>query len=387
MLAGPIDIQPSTRTVALFEHALDFLDTLGLRAPLQAHGAPLVTMRIVDDTGSIFPHPPVEFHASEIGLDAFGWNIENAQLLQLMAGVAHATRGLRHEPQFVTGYEISETGVSAKLGNGATVHCKLVAAADGARSLARKAAGVKVQTSDYPQIALTAVLAHQLAHQNVSTEFHTREGPFTLVPLPDGDQGEHKHTQRSSLVWLMHPRRRAVLEAMNSQDLALTIEKQSHYLLGKMKLLHGPAFVPMHGLRARAFARARIALIGEAAHVFPPIGAQGLNLGLRDSAALAQCLGDKSQQDFDPGNAQVIQAYDSARRADIVSRSFGVDLLDRALLSRSPLTDLVRATGLSLLAGFGPLRRLAMREGIAPNYKSREGVAPGFSNQVRKSRP
>jgi len=149
----------------------------------------------------------------------------------------------------------------------------LIVAADGQRSLCRSAAGIKTDTRDYPQVALTVSFAHSRPHRDTSTEFHTTSGPFTVVPLLGN---------RSSLVWVLDPIDAETIAALDDAALSQEIERRSHSILGKVTLEPGRGLFPLHVATARPFAAKRIALIGEAAHVIPPIGAQGLNLGLRD---------------------------------------------------------------------------------------------------------
>ncbi len=234
---------------------------------------------------------------------------------------------------------------------------RLLVGADGARSLARAAAGIATRRRSYPQTALTLNLAHARPHGDTSTEFHTESGPFTLVPLPG---------QRSSLVWVLEPAHAAELAAMSDADLAAAIERRAHSLLGTMHAEPGRGVFPLAIQTADAFARARIALVGEAAHVVPPIGAQGLNLGLRDGATLAELVADARRDNRDVGAPDVLARYDRQRRADVTSRTIGVDMLNRSLLTDFFPVHGARGLALYLVDRIGPLRRALMREGVTP---------------------
>jgi 2-octaprenyl-6-methoxyphenol hydroxylase len=370
-LAGPVDLRATTRTVALLDGSMRFFEALGLRSTIEAQGAPLRVMRIVDDTGSLFRGPPAEFDAGEIGLDAFGWNIGNDILLRLLADAVGKNPNIRHVDELTTGYDFAADAVTMHLAGGRKLRGNLLIACDGQRSLARESAQISAQTWSYPQTALTAMLSHTVCHDDVSTEFHTREGPCTFVPLP-GRSGGRWH---SSLVWVMHPREAKRRAALDPAALIREIERASHHILGAMTLERGPGFVPMEGLLARDFSGKRIALAGEAAHAFPPIGAQGLNLGLRDVAHLRDCV--ERYGTTDAGAPEVLAAFSRQRRADIGSRTFGVDMLNRSLLTPLLPVDFVRGMGLRLLANVRPLRRLAMREGIMP-----QGNVPSMMKQT-----
>ena len=183
-------------------------------------------------------------------------------------------------------------------------------------------------------------------------EFHTESGPFTLVPLPG---------RRASLVWVVSPQKAGQLRELDDTALAREIEKQSHALLGHVSVDSQRSFWPMSAIMAAAQAGPRVALIGEAAHVLPPIGAQGFNLTLRDIAALAKAL----QGAADPGAEAVLDAYAKARRFDIGTRHSAVDLLNRSLLSGQFTLQGLRGLGLYALERIGPLRRAVMRQGLA----------------------
>jgi 2-octaprenyl-6-methoxyphenol hydroxylase len=210
---------------------------------------------------------------------------------------------------------------------------------------------------DYPQVALTVCLRHSRSHHNTSTEFHTPSGPFTFVPLP-GD--------RSSLVWVLDPEAADELADLDDTELSNEIERASYSILGKIEVEPGRGRVPLRVATARRFADKRIALVGEAAHVIPPIGAQGLNLGLRDAATISELAILANRNDQDVGSDDVLARYDRLRRADVGSRTFAVDLLNRTLLSDLLPAQSARGLGLYLIDRIGPLRRAVMREGVAP---------------------
>jgi 2-octaprenyl-6-methoxyphenol hydroxylase len=358
-VVGLPDVGGAARTVALFDGSIRFLDSLGVWALVAQESAALRVMRIVDDTGSLFRAPPTEFHSSEIGLEAFGWNIENRILVEAMAQAARNHPHIRLIADTVAEYEFQAGAAIARTQSGEEIEAKLVVAADGRRSPARRAARIAAREWEYPQVAITAIFAHRRPHGEVSTEFHTRQGPCTFVPLP----GTREHAMRSSLVWLMSPREAERRQAMAAEEFAREAEGASHHLLGRLTLLSARGVIPMSGLTAGTLTAPRLALVGEAAHVFPPIGAQGLNLGLRDCAHLAEAL---ETETGDPGASEPLARYEGLRRGDVASRTMAVDTLNRALLTNFLPMDFLRGAGLSALGAIGPLRRLAMREGVLP---------------------
>lgn len=352
VLFGQASAPRDGRTVALLDGSWRLLEALGLTEALDAVAAPLAVMRMVDDTGSLFRQPPVEFKAAELGLPAFGWNIENAVLVEAMAAKAAGEPRIRMIPQAVT--EIVAGADSVRLaGDGFTpVAARLVVGADGRKSRVREAAGITARNWSYPQMALTAILSHRREHQDASTEFHTRSGPCTLVPMSG---------RRSSLVWLVEPQDADRLAGLDDLAFAREVERRTHSILGAMAVAGPRGRVPMGGLSVDRFAAARMALIGEAAHVFPPIGAQGLNLGLRDVAALRDAIAGAD----DPGTEAALSTYDRSRQADVRLRTGAVDALNRTLLTDLLPADLMRGAGLLALSRIAPLRRLVMRQGLA----------------------
>jgi 2-octaprenyl-6-methoxyphenol hydroxylase len=358
VLIGGLDIRRDGRTVALLNGSVRFLEALGVWPSLVTEAAPLEIMRIIDDTGSLFRPPPVAFSCREIDLDAFGWNIENATLVEKLAEAARAYEGLTILPQQATDFRTEADRAVLKLADGSEIETNLVVAADGRNSRLRQIAGIETHTWSYPQTALTAILAHDQEHREASTEFHTRHGPFTLVPLPG---------RRSSLVWVTSPKQAEHLSKLDDAALALEIEHQAHSLLGAMRIDGPRGLVPMSGLSVNRFGAPRLALVGEAAHVFPPIGAQGLNLGFRDVASLRDAVVDAFDAGREAGSDETLRQYQRSRDLDVRLRTAAVDGLNRTLLTGLLPADLLRGAGLLALSKVGFLRRAVMREGVLPH--------------------
>jgi 2-octaprenyl-6-methoxyphenol hydroxylase len=347
--------EPDHRTTALLASSVTALQTLGVWQACLPDAAPLKRLRIVDDTRRVFRAPEVSFDAAEIGLDAFGHNIENRHLLAALEARAAALK-LPRVAVAALAIKPDADGVGIDYADG-SLRVRLAVGADGARSPSRAAAGLATRRRTYAQTALTLNLSHARPHNDTSTEFHTESGPFTLVPLPG---------RRSSVVCVLDPAHAAELAAMNDTALSAEIERRAHSLFGTMRVEPGRGVFPLAIETAAAFARRRIALVGEAAHVVPPIGAQGLNLGLRDGATLAEIVADARRDRRDVGTAEVLARYDSQRRADATARAVAVDLLNRSLLTDFIPAHGVRGLALYLVERIGPLRRALMREGVAP---------------------
>jgi 2-octaprenyl-6-methoxyphenol hydroxylase len=346
---------PDHRTTALLAGSVRALTALDAWQACQAHAAPLRAIRIVDDTARLIRAPEVLFCAAEIGLDAFGCNIENRHLLAALEARV-AALGIPRICAVALAVEAADDAVRIVHAAGAA-RVRLAIGADGARSLCRAAAGIAAKRRSYPQAALTLNLGHARPHGDTSTEFHTPDGPFTLVPLPG---------RRSSLVSVLGPEHAQRLAELGDAALAKEVECRAHSLLGPMQVEPGRGLFPLAVETADCIARSRIALVGEAAHVVPPIGAQGLNLGLRDAAAIAEIVAAAHRENRDVGAAAVLARYATERRADVASRTLAVDLLNRSLLTGFVPAQGLRGLSLYLVDRIGPLRCALMREGVAP---------------------
>jgi 2-octaprenyl-6-methoxyphenol hydroxylase len=357
LLVGKRPTRPDNRTTALLAVSVTALTTLGVWKLCEELAAPLKTMRIVDDTGRLWRAPEVKFEAGEIDLDAFGYNIENRHLITALEQHARTFPHLRMIEDEVASLVTNGDAVTLALKSGPQLQAPLVIGADGRRSLCREAAGIGMDEREYSQVALTVCLKHSRPHRDTSTEFHTASGPFTLVPLPG---------QRSSLVWVLDPLHANEIAALTDAELSAEIERASHSILGRIETESGRGLFPLSVATAKRFGDNRIALVGEAAHVIPPIGAQGLNLGLRDAAAIGELAIAAQREGRDLGSSDILSAYDNMRRTDVGSRTLAIDLFNRTLLTDFLPVQGVRGLGLYLLDRIGPLRRAAMREGVAP---------------------
>jgi 2-octaprenyl-6-methoxyphenol hydroxylase len=339
------------RTSALLVRSVALLELAGVWAEVAPAAAPLRTMRIVDGTERLIRAPEVAFHAGEIGLDAFGYNLPNTVLVGALEA-AVAKRPVRRIAAMVDSVAPREGEIVLTLSDGDVATARLAVAADGRRSKVRDGVGIAMNEWRYDQAALVCNLRHSQPHHDTSTEFHTGSGPFTLVPLPGN---------RSSLVWVCRPAEAARLNGLDDAALAAAIEARSQSILGAVAIDGKRQVFPISGMNASKFAASRVMLAGEAAHLFPPIGAQGLNLGYRDVARLIETLAGPLA---DPGAADVLTAYDRARRGDVIGRTAAVDALNRTLLSDFLPVQSLRGLGLFLLDSLPPLRRLAMRQGL-----------------------
>lgn len=354
---NPISASVETRTAALLASSIDLLKRLEVWDGLKSEAAPLKAIRIIDASKSLLRAPDIEFKASELGLEAFGYNISNTALVAAL--YARASKVLPHVIEVnVDAIAIDRSKVVLTLGDGAEVTARLLVAADGRRSLCRKSAGISMSERHYDQAAIASSFRHGRPHQGVSTELHKENRSVTTVPLPD--------PHASSLIWVGPRSEIAQLMQLDAERFEEELSARLGGLLGSISALGPRAEFPVTGLSADTLAANRTALVGEAAHILPPIGAQGLNLGFRDAAALADCVAIALGRDGDPGGDDVLASYRRARGLDILTRTLGVDLLNRSLLSQFLPLQAARGIVSHGLKALPPLRRLVMRLGLTP---------------------
>jgi len=370
-LAGPEIRGDDRRTTALMTPALNYMNTLGILQVVEPESAPLAVMRIVDATRRLIRSPVVTFRAAEIGERHFGLNIPNRVLNAALGDAVKAQPLIDWKKALVGRWKFTEDQVTAELTDGTLLPAALAVAADGRVSPARNAAGIRTTAHSYPQAALVLNFGHSRGHAFTSTEFHTETGPFTQVPLP-GD--------RSSLVWVVRPEAADELAELDDTPLSRRVEEQMQSMLGRVTVEPGRQIYPLSATLPARFAQNRVALVGEAAHVFPPIGAQGLNLGVRDVIDLIEIA---IEHKSDPGTPRALSAYDRKRRPDILARTGAVNLLNMSLLSNMLPAQFARGAGLGLLGGLAPVRAFFMREGMQPG----SGIATALASlreQIRR---
>ena len=305
-------------------------------------------MRLVDDTGRLIRAPEVRFSCDEIGLDVFGYNIENRVLVSALEQRAAALSNLTRFDDEAAAIKPADDTVAIELAGGKILSARLVVGADGRHSLCREAAGITVRHRDLHQAALTFNVSHSRPHHNISTEFHTPQGPCVFVPL-SGD--------RSSVVWVSEPKEIERLMALSDEELSNAAEARSHSILGKIHLEPGRSRFPLVIEQPQA--------VCQSAH---RAGGRGCARRCRRSARKASIWGcatllisptivrNSLAAGEDPGLAAVLGRYASARRPDVMSRTFAIDIANRSLLSAFLPMQSLRAAGLHMIGSFGPLR-------------------------------
>ncbi len=346
------------RTTALLQPSIPVLEAAGLWQHLEPHATPLQVMRIVD-AGGAAPEPRVikDFNASDVSGQPFGWNLPNwllrKELLARLGALANVS--------FRTGLTTTRllTRIDAAivtLSDGSRISARLAIAADGRASTLRQALGIPVKTFRYGQKALSFTVTHKIPHGNVSTEIHRSGGPFTLVPLPDRDG-----TPASAVIWMETGPEVLRLCALQVAEFEAAMNIRSCFMFGPLTLATRRTVWPIITQIADRMAGERVALLAEAAHVLPPIGAQGLNMSLADLATLRDLA---TANPADLGSAAMLDAYHHARHRDIQTRVIGIDALNRASMTGGQALRDLRATALNALYAVPPLRKSLMRMGL-----------------------
>jgi len=346
------------RSTALLQPAVAVLSDAGVWPRLAPAATPLEVMRIVDAGG---PFPDArrvkDFAAADISDQPFGWNVPNWLLRREMVARLAELPAVDFRPgTATTGLTTRESEARVRLSDGARVKARLVIGADGRDSAVRRALGIGVRTVRYGQSALAFAVTHPVPHQNVSTEIHRSGGPFTLVPLPDRDR-----LPASAVVWMETSAEAARLAALAVPEFETAMSERSCHVLGPLTLVSRRSRWPVIAQVADRMAGERTALMAEAAHVLPPIGAQGLNMSLADLAALL----DLARADPAAiGSAPMLDRYTRARHWEVRARVLGVDALNRAAMAAAPPLRDLRALALDGMHGFAPVRRGLMRAGL-----------------------
>jgi 2-octaprenyl-6-methoxyphenol hydroxylase len=318
-------------------------------------------MRIADAGGAEgVIRETADFEAQEVGETVFGYNLPNWLLRREMVTRLASIPGVELRAGVcLTDVTPRTREIIARLSDGRQVRAALLVAADGRDSFVREALGIGARRWSYGQKALVFTVAHEVPHEGVSTEIHRSGGPFTLVPLPDHDGLPH-----SAVVWMETGPKAAALAALPEAEFAAALNTRACGVLGRLDLASPRLIWPIIAQAAGRLDGPRTALVAEAAHVIPPIGAQGLNMSLHDIATLLDLAIEARDAGADIGARELLARYNRARHPDILVRIAGVDLLNPAAMAGLPALRDARRTGLRVLFGLPPLRRAVMGLGL-----------------------
>ncbi|MEO5808292.1 FAD-dependent monooxygenase [Devosia sp.] len=345
---------PDHRTSALMQPSVSYLTGAGLIGAPGQIGHPLTQIRIIDATPRLLRAPETLFDAAEAGLDAFGWNFANIRLTDSFQTAARALPNLTTRPTALASLTTNSEGSLLTLTDGTQLRAPLVVGADGKKSSVRATAGFAVHEHNFSQAALVCDLTLGRPLGGTSVEFHYPQGPFTLVPAGGN---------RANLVWIDDLAVLKQAQSLAPEAFIATLLEKSQRLFGAVALATPSFIFPLSTLTVDRAGADGIVLVGEAAHAFPPIGAQGLNLGLRDVADLSAALAsiDRTQ----PGwAARLSTDYARRRAADLKRTGSMVDTLFRSLLQEMLPAQALRAGGLWALKLSPALRKQAFGLGM-----------------------
>ena len=346
------------RTTAFLQPSQSLLEQAGIWARLKDHAAPLQVMRIVDAGGVVAePRLVKNFNAADISEKPFGWNLPNWLLRRELLARLTELPNVEFRPGVgTTSLFTRASEARVGLSDGSRPRVRLVIAADGRASPMREAAGINVKTTRYGQKALAFAVLHPIPHENVSTEIHRAGGPFTLVPLPDW-QG----LPSSAVVWMETGPEALRLAELPCDAFEEALNYRSCLLFGPLTLVSRRTVWPIISQQAERMSSERLALMAEAAHVVPPIGAQGLNMSLIDLKLLVDLAVSNPTE---LGSRGMLDTYHRKRHGEVTARVTGIDLLNRASMAASqPMRDL-RAKGLDAIYSLGPVRKTMMQLGL-----------------------
>lgn len=346
------------RTTALLAPSVRLLEDIGVWQRLAPFATPLKALRVVNCEGD----PPAvrterEFTPGELGLDTFGWNLPNWRVRSELASLASGEANI--DLRFGAGFSsllARDTELRVRLSDGSRLSARLGLAADGHASPMREAAGLRVRAFRYGQAAMAFTAVHEMPHGNVSSEFYLHGGAFTTVPVADID-GQ----PASAVVWMNDGAKTLRLGALDDAAFGAAATLRTARYLGEIRPVTARQTWPVLTQWAEGMTARRVALLAEAAHVLPPIGAQGLNTSLRDVAGLLDAL---PEEPADIGNEAMLRTYERRRRTDVAARARVIDLYNRLCMSGDGMLSAARSLGLTAAHDIGPLRRSIMRAGL-----------------------
>ncbi|MDJ1007748.1 MAG: FAD-dependent monooxygenase [Paracoccaceae bacterium] len=346
------------RSTAFLQPARALFEEAGLWAALAPEATALQTLRVIDTAGD----PPQartvrSFEAAEISDAPFGWNLPNWLTRKVLTEALAVTPGV--DLRLGTAFEsilTREREARIRLTDGTRLIARLAIAADGRASPLRAGLGIGTTTTRYGQKALAFSVTHEVPHENVSTELYHRGGAFVLVPLPD-----HDGKPASAVVWMQDGRDALETAALSGGDFDARATERSTGVLGHLTRIGGLRIWPVITQTADEIVAERVAILAEAAHVMPPIGAQGLNTSLNDVASLVAAI---DARPGDPGAREVLDRFARDRERDIRVRASVIDFYNRLCRSGDAPVQALRSAGLKLVHDIAPLRRAVMTAGL-----------------------
>ncbi len=342
------------RVSAISSSSMKLLSTIGLGDALEGKGCPIEQIWVSDQL-----KPGALDFVPEQGDGYLGEMIENRLIRQLLFDAVKARPEIHlHMPAEITSTEVSDGGVRVTLANGTQLSASLLVVAEGRRSATRDGAGIKLTEWDYAHQAMVTAIIHERPHNNIAYEIFYPTGPFAILPMLDDEAGQH----RSAIVWSVPRRDAPVYGKLGPRAMAHEISKAMGGLLGDIRMNAPVSGYPLSFQHANRITDKRLALIGDSAHGMHPIAGQGLNLGLRDVAALAQVVVEGMRLGLDPGDAQILDRYARWRSLDIQSVMMATDTLNKLFGVPGKTASAARRLGLAAVQRMKPLKDFFMAE-------------------------
>jgi 2-octaprenyl-6-methoxyphenol hydroxylase len=341
------------RATAIVAACRRLFDAIGVWDAVAPQAQPILDMVVTDSKLDDATRPVFLTFAGDVEPgEPFAHMIENRHLIDALVERAGA-EGIDLRPAAVTAFDTHSGGVAVTLSDGAVIESSLLVAADGARSKLRERAGIATHGWDYDQSGIVVTVGHERDHQGRAEEHFLPAGPFAILPLTG---------QRSSLVWTEKRAAAARIVALPDDEFHSELELRFGLRLGEIRALDKPRAFPLGYFVARSFIGERLALVGDAAHVIHPIAGQGLNMGLKDVAALAESIVDAARLGMDPGQADVLDRYQRWRRFDTMAMGLATNSLNLLFSNESTLLRTVRDIGLGLVDRLPPMKSVFIRQ-------------------------
>jgi 2-octaprenyl-6-methoxyphenol hydroxylase len=346
------------RCYAIAAGSRAILEQAGLWAALPWPSGPIREIRISDGSvGRPASRLHLHFRAEEVGETAFGWMVEARSLRIALNARMHALENLAvHAPRQARVERTAEAAV-VELDTGERITCRLVVAAEGRDSPLRNGADIAVTRFAYRQTGLVGAMAHDRPHGGVALEHFLPAGPFAQLPMAATETAPNA----SAFVWTERTDTAARLLALGEQKFNRELQRRLGSHLGQVRLIGRRWSYPLGALHAHRYADTRLAVVGDAAHGIHPVAGQGLNLGLRDVAALARLVSQTVAAGQDPGAPALLRRYQSLRRPANLAMLAATDMLDRLFSTDASALRLARDVGIAAVHRIGPLKRAFMR--------------------------
>jgi 2-octaprenyl-6-methoxyphenol hydroxylase len=356
IVADPaLAIRPSRdpRATAIVAACRRLFEALGVWEQVAITAQPITDMVVTDSKLDDATRPVFLTFAGDVEPgEPFAHMVENRHLIDALIERAQA-EGIDLRACAVTEFAARADGVEVSLADGSVIEAGLLVAADGARSRLRERAGIATHGWDYDQSGIVVTVGHERDHHGRAEEHFLPSGPFAILPLTG---------KRSSLVWTEKRPEAARIVALSENEFHGELEQRFGLRLGELKALDKPRAFPLGYFVARSFIGERLALVGDAAHVIHPIAGQGLNMGLKDVAALAEVIVDAARLGMDLGQADVLERYQRWRRFDTMAMGFATNALNLLFSNQSTLLRTVRDIGLGLVDRAPPLKNMFIRQ-------------------------